>query len=72
MQKQTARLTTIKLGARVLNVSPYALYRKVQTGDLPSYRFGRKVLIDVAEVLSAMRQPLAKESEGELERGVLT
>lgn len=36
-------------------VNREAFYRKLKRGELPSFRFGRKVLVDVEEVLEAMR-----------------
>ena len=36
-------------------ISREAFYRKLKTGELPSYRFGRKILVDVNEILAAMR-----------------
>jgi len=41
-------------------ISREAFYRKLKTGELPSYRFGRKVLVDVGEILAAMRQGKGK------------
>ena len=57
-------LISVKEGAQRLNVSAIGLYRKLQSGALPVYRFGRKVLIDLDEVRSAMR-PLPKGKEEE-------
>ena len=37
------------------NISREAFYRKLKSGELPSYRFGRKILVDVDEILTAMR-----------------
>lgn len=36
-------------------ISREAFYRKLKSGELPSYRFGRKILVDVDEILAAMR-----------------
>ena len=36
-------------------ISREAFYRKIKNGDLPSYRFGRKILVDLDEILAAMR-----------------
>jgi len=57
----TPTLQTVRAVAKALNVSPFLLYRKVQAGQLPAYRLGRKVLLDVAEVIEAMRRPVQRE-----------
>ena len=49
-------LTPAKEAAHLLNVSQVAFYRKVKNGELPSYRLGRKILINIDEVLAAMRR----------------
>ena len=41
---------------KMIPVNREALYRKLKAGELPSYRFGRKILVDVNELLAAMRQ----------------
>jgi len=33
------------------------LYRLLKSGELPSYRFGRKILVDPTEIFQSMRQP---------------
>jgi len=55
MEQENSRIKTIAEGAKLLRVSRFALYRKIKEGKLPAYHFGRKVLIDVDEVLQAMR-----------------
>ncbi len=50
------QLKTVKEAAYQLNVSESALYRKIQNDEIPAYRFGRKVLVDLREVLAAMRR----------------
>lgn len=50
------QLKTVKEAASLLNVSESALYRKIQLDEIPAYRFGRKVLVDLREVLAAMRR----------------
>lgn len=37
-------------------ISREGLYRKLKSGELPSYRFGQKILVDPAEILAAMKQ----------------
>jgi excisionase family DNA binding protein len=56
MQHVDSKLKTVREAAHVLNVSESALYRKIQTDEIPAYRFGRKVLVDLREVLAAMRR----------------
>lgn len=55
MDAEDPQLVPVKEASAILNVSPYALYRKVRTGHIPGYRFGRKVLLDLREVREAMR-----------------
>ncbi len=55
MENNTPRLAPIKDGAKILKVSRFALYRKIKAGEIPTYHFGRKVLIDIDEVLAIMR-----------------
>lgn len=45
-----ARMETVKRAAHLMNVSTHALYRKIRNGDIPAYRFGRKVLVDIREL----------------------
>lgn len=45
----------VKRAAEILNVSKHALYRKIKCGEIPAYRFGRKVLLDIQEVKQAIR-----------------
>lgn len=59
------RLKTVKEAAQLLNVSESALYKKIQTEEIPGYRFGRKVLVDLREVLAAMRRD-AQDQDAEL------
>ena len=48
-------LLSVPDALKIIPVSREALYRKLKTKELPSYRFGGKVLIDLHEVLAAMR-----------------
>lgn len=50
-----SRLSSVSDALKVLPVSREALYRRIKSGDIPSYRFGRKVLLNVGECLEAMR-----------------
>ena len=63
MQYQDSRLRTIREAANLLHVSESALYRKIQTEEIPAYRFGRKVLVDVREVLAVMRRDAQDQAE---------
>jgi excisionase family DNA binding protein len=57
MQVEDTRLLSVKEAARVLHVSPFSLYRKLQSQELPGgLKFGRKVLVDINTVLAAMRR----------------
>lgn len=49
-------LRSVRDNARMFNVSPNALYRKIRAGELPAYRFGRKVLVDPVELREALRR----------------
>jgi excisionase family DNA binding protein len=46
---------TVEQIARKYGVSRRTVYRKVATGELPAYRFGRQLRFDEAEVSAAMR-----------------
>ena len=65
MQHVDTRLRTVREAAALLNVSISALYKKVQADEIPAYRFGRKVLVDLREVLAAMRRD-AQDQDAEL------
>ena len=65
MNRPEMKLKTIRESAQMLNVSESALYRKIQTDEIPAYRFGRKVLLDLREVLAAMRRD-AQDQDVEL------
>lgn len=55
-EQTTQRLMSVAEALQVLPVSREALYRKLESGELPSFRFGRKILVDVNEIKEAMRQ----------------
>lgn len=48
-------METVKRAAEALTVSKHALYRKIKNGEIPAYKFGRKILLDMEEVKKAMR-----------------
>ncbi len=46
---------SVKEALKVLDVSREAFYKKLKNGELPHFKFGRKILINIDEVLAAMR-----------------
>lgn len=48
-------LTTVDSAAEEFAVSKFSLYRKIKAGEIPAYKFGRSVRVDLAEVREAMR-----------------
>jgi excisionase family DNA binding protein len=40
----------------MFGISQVALYRHIRRGTIPAYHFGRKVLIDPAELREALRR----------------
>jgi hypothetical protein len=57
MKKQAHPFKSVPQVAAHFDVCPYTLYEKVRLGLIPSYRFGRKVMLDPEEVRAAMRAP---------------
>jgi excisionase family DNA binding protein len=55
MERPNTQLMSVREAAKCLNVSPHALYRRIEKKELPSFRMGRKILVDLGEMLSAMR-----------------
>ena len=55
MDENTIRITSVAEAARQLNASKFTLYRKIKERKLPAYQLGRKILVDVDELLEAMR-----------------
>jgi excisionase family DNA binding protein len=51
-----ALLRSVRENARMFGVSQSALYRKIRTGEISAYHFGRKVLVDPAELREALRR----------------
>jgi len=49
------RPVTVSEALKVIPVSREFFYRAIKSGKLPSYRLGRRVLVDVNECLAAMR-----------------
>ena len=65
MNHGESKLRTVRELALLLNVSESGLYRKIQADEIPAYRFGRKVLLDLREVLTAMRRDV-QDQDAEL------
>jgi len=47
---------TVPEALKVIPVSREAFYRKLKKGELPCWRFGKRILVDVNQCLEAMRQ----------------
>ena len=56
MKNPNSNLQTVKEALEVIPVSREAFYKKLQSGELPSYRLGRRILVDIEECKAAMRQ----------------
>jgi excisionase family DNA binding protein len=52
-----ALLMSVRNIATTFGVSRFGLYRKIRAGEIPAYHFGRKVLLDPAELREALRRP---------------
>ena len=46
---------SVREALKSIPVSREAFYRKLKKGEIPCWRFGKKILVDVDEVLAAMR-----------------
>ncbi|NIV94803.1 helix-turn-helix domain-containing protein [candidate division KSB1 bacterium] len=46
---------SVSKALKEIPVSREALYRKLKRGELPCYKFGKKILVDIDEILAAMR-----------------
>ena len=64
MDEKTRRTTGVAEAAIQLGVSKFTLYRKIKAGELPSYNLGRKILVNMDELLAAMRMK-ARSDNGE-------
>ena len=53
-----SHLASVKAAAAHLAVSPDALYVRIRLGQIPHYKFGRKILVDLDEVRAALRVPV--------------
>jgi len=47
--------SSVKRLAASFNICPYTLYKKVREGEIPCYKFGRKILLDPDEVKATLR-----------------
>ena len=47
--------SSVKDALKILPVSREAFYKKLKRGELPHYKFGRKIVVNVDEILEAMR-----------------
>jgi len=56
VNKPNSNLQTVKEALEVIPVSREAFYKKLKSGELPSYRLGRRILVDIEECREAMRQ----------------
>ena len=56
MPQNNGQLMPVKDALKLIPVSREAFYKKLQSGELPSYRLGRRILVDIEECREAMRQ----------------
>ena len=47
--------SSVKEALEILPVSREAFYKKLKGGELPHFKFGRKILVNIEEVMEAMR-----------------
>jgi len=48
-------LKSVKEALKIIPVNREAFYRKLKNGELPCLKFGKKILVDIDEVLAVMR-----------------
>lgn len=60
MSKEDTSLTAEEV-ARILKISKYTVYEMVKRGDLPAYRVGKKIRIDINDLEGYIKQGKAKE-----------
>lgn len=58
-----AQLKPVQDIATMFGVSRFSLYRKIRSGEIPAYHFGRKVLLDPAEFRESLRRPAKSEAQ---------
>jgi len=54
-EEKRPKPVSVSTALKVIPVSREAFYRALKSGRLPCYKFGAKILVDVDEVLAAMR-----------------
>ena len=54
-ERKQPKPVSVRTALKVIPVSKEAFYRKLKNGQLPSYKFGAKILVDIDEILAAMR-----------------
>jgi excisionase family DNA binding protein len=52
----TKKLGKVREGAALLRISKDCLYRKIGAGEVPSYRIGRALRVDLDELLEWARR----------------
>ena len=57
MESVTEPLVKVQQGAAFLNISPECLYRKIGAGEVPAYRIGRALRVDLNELKAWARRP---------------
>ncbi|MGS0765860.1 substrate-binding domain-containing protein [Syntrophomonas curvata] len=60
MSKEDTSLTAEEV-AKILKISKYTVYEMVKRGDLPAYRVGKKIRIDINDLEGYIRQGKARE-----------
>lgn len=60
MSKDDTSLTAEEV-ARILKISKYTVYEMVKRGELPAYRIGKKIRIDIHDLEGYIRQGKARE-----------
>lgn len=51
------QLITVPTALERLPISREAFYRALKKGHFPQYKFGRKIMVRLDEVIEAMRRP---------------
>jgi excisionase family DNA binding protein len=54
-QSAQSNFRSVKQVAKHFGVCSFTLYEKIRLGIIPSYRFGRKILLDPQEVKATLR-----------------
>ena len=56
MDAKLTQLVSVSAALRALPVSREFLYRQIKMGRVPSYTLGKKIMLDLGEVLTVMRR----------------